>query len=108
MKLGKTLKEQIKFCGLSLREVSDRIGVSYNTVQNWAKDSSSPSIEDLYRVCLVLDCTIDDLLDWAGYQYEPVREVPKEEEPWPALEKHEELEADIYDKKHELKRKGCI
>lgn len=54
-----TLRER---AGLTQSELADQIGVSENTIANWEKGSASKWIRQLYKLCSLLHCSLDDLL----------------------------------------------
>jgi putative transcriptional regulator len=57
------LKEVLKERGISQRELSLRINKSVITVNSWANQKSTPSIEVLIEICKILGCEIGDLIE---------------------------------------------
>lgn len=51
-----------KRAGLTQLELADQLGVSENTIANWEKGSASKWIRQLYKLCSLLHCSLDDLL----------------------------------------------
>ena len=56
------LKDIIKYKGLKQRYLADKIGVSVVTMSNWANGKSSPSKENLKKLCDILDVSQQDIL----------------------------------------------
>lgn len=54
-----TLRER---AGLTQLELADQLGISENTIANWEKGSASKWIRQLYELCSLLHCSLDDLL----------------------------------------------
>ena len=50
--------------GLTQRELSFRIGVTENTIQNWEKGRSVvEQIARMIKLCQELDCNLEDLIE---------------------------------------------
>ena len=45
----------------TMKEASERIGVSENTLRSWEKMKSSPKAELMPVICKTYGCTYDDL-----------------------------------------------
>ena len=50
--------------GLSQQELAEIIGVSQRSVSGYEKDTREPSIEILTKIAIVLDKTLDDLIEF--------------------------------------------
>lgn len=48
--------------GLTQSELAQQLGVSENTIANWERGSASKWIRQLYKLCHLLHCSLDDLL----------------------------------------------
>jgi transcriptional regulator with XRE-family HTH domain len=46
------------------------MGVSSNTLSNWATGKTQPKVEDLYKLARLFGCKVDDL-----YDYEEEKEI---------------------------------
>ena len=60
--LGKILKQRRKEKGFMQREVAEKIGTEQSIVSNWERGIRSPSFLDIYKLCQILDLTLDELL----------------------------------------------
>lgn len=76
--IGKVLRDQIQFVGLTYEDVADALNLNRNTVYSWTSSKRTPTLDNLYQLCLLLDITIDDIIYWAGYDYDrpALRVVP--------------------------------
>lgn len=51
--------------GLTQLELSQKVGVTENTIANWEKGRSGLDwIEKLIRLCRTLDCSLEDLVEY--------------------------------------------
>lgn len=50
--------------GLTIAELAEKIGVSFQIVGNWERGSTEINLADALKVCEVLECSIDDLAGW--------------------------------------------
>ncbi len=58
------LKEAaLKFKGYTVYKLALELKVPYQTVYSWAKGRTQPSYESLDKICNVLECKIQDLLE---------------------------------------------
>jgi len=60
-KLAKRLKE-LRGRKFTQKELAEKINVSKDSIYNWEKGRSEPSLDDLIRLATVLDVTIDYLV----------------------------------------------
>lgn len=63
MGIGPQIKEYRIKKGLTQKELSDRLHVTYQAVSRWENDDAEPSFDMLKELCALLDCTTDDLFD---------------------------------------------
>ena len=63
MELGKKLLNLRKKKGLSQEELSERIGVTRQTISNWELGETSPNPDQLKLLSKELNVSIDELLD---------------------------------------------
>jgi transcriptional regulator with XRE-family HTH domain len=57
------LKQVLKEKGMTQRELSLRINRSVITINSWANQKSTPSIEVLVDICEILGCEIGELVE---------------------------------------------
>lgn len=62
MQLGKNLKIARQNSGYTQEEVSDILFVSQQTISNWEKEISTPSVIDLVKISNLYQVSIDTLL----------------------------------------------
>ena len=56
----KRIKEKCLEKNLTISALEKRAGIGNGTIARW--DKSSPTVENLQAVAIVLECTVDDLL----------------------------------------------
>jgi len=56
------IKEVLKRKGIKQKWLSEELGKSYNMVNSYVRNIRQPSIEDLYRIALILDVEAKELL----------------------------------------------
>ncbi len=69
MSVGNKIKEYRLKSGLTQKDLSEQLHVTYQAVSKWENESSEPSLDMIKKISQVLKCSIDDLF-----------EVEKEEE----------------------------
>lgn len=62
MQLGKNLKIARQNSGYTQEEVSDILFVSQQTISNWEKEISTPSVNDLVKISNLYQASIDTFL----------------------------------------------
>ena len=62
MQLGKNLKIARQNSGYTQEEVSDILFVSQQTISNWEKEISTPSVNDLVKISNLYQVSIATLL----------------------------------------------
>ena len=62
MQLGKNLKIARQNSGYTQEEVSNILFVSQQTISNWEKEISTPSVNDLVKISNLYQVSIDTLL----------------------------------------------
>ena len=60
--IGKILRALRKKAGLSLRDLQDKIGVSYNTLGTYERGYAQPTLENCYKVCKFFQVPIEYLM----------------------------------------------
>ncbi|MEG2001840.1 MAG: helix-turn-helix transcriptional regulator [Clostridia bacterium] len=58
----KGLKEKRLEAGLTLKQVSEQLGVSLKSVFNYERGDRRPNIEKLLKLSQMFNCSIEDLL----------------------------------------------
>lgn len=56
------IKEVLKEKGISQTWLAHKLGRSYSTINEYARNVRQPSIEDLYRIAKILEVNAKDLL----------------------------------------------
>ena len=56
------IKEVLSEKGISQTWLADKVGKSYNTVNEYARNKRQPSLEDLYRIARILNISAKELL----------------------------------------------
>ena len=62
MKFKERFNDVLKNCGKSQVEIAAAIGVSKQCVSDYKAGKSVPSIETLYKICVLLDVSADYLM----------------------------------------------
>lgn len=62
MQLGKNLKIARQTSGYTQEEVSNILFVSQQTISNWEKEISTPSVNDLVKISNLYQVSVDALL----------------------------------------------
>lgn len=62
MQLGKDLKIARQNSGYTQEEVSNILFVSQQTISNWEKEISTPSVSDLVKISNLYQVSVDTLL----------------------------------------------
>lgn len=62
MQLGRNLRIARQSSGYTQEEVSDILFVSQQTISNWEKEVSTPSVSDLVKMSELYQVSIDTLL----------------------------------------------
>jgi transcriptional regulator with XRE-family HTH domain len=56
------IKEVLKEKGISQIWLADKVGKSYNTINEYARNKRQPSLEDLYKIAEILNISAKELL----------------------------------------------
>ena len=62
MEFKKRLKETLQNSKYSQKELAEILGISPGNITNWKKGDNLPSIEILYKLCIILEESSDYLL----------------------------------------------
>lgn len=59
----KKLKEKRKNSKLTMKELGEKVGVTYKTIYHYEAGKREPNFRILKKFAEIFDCTIDDLID---------------------------------------------
>lgn len=93
MSVGNKIKEYRLKSGLTQKDLSEQLHVTYQAVSKWENESSEPSLDMIKKISQVLNCSIDDLF-----------EVEKNEEVQPIVEQQTEEEISCQEKEEQPKK----
>lgn len=77
--MSKLLKEKRQAAGLSQSKLAEKTGMSVRTLQHYeqgAKDFDHARIDTILKVCLVLNCKLEDIIENQEY-VEMLKKLPK-------------------------------
>jgi len=57
------LKEVVQKKGLSLYKLAQLMNIPQQTIYSWAKGRTQPSYLNLDKICNILNCKIEDILE---------------------------------------------
>lgn len=55
------IAEKRKIFGLSQRELSDKLGIQYQSLQKWERGTVIPSVDYALRLAIILHTTVEEL-----------------------------------------------
>ncbi len=61
------LRQAIKLCGLSQKEIATKLGISPSTVSKYIRLDKFPSIETFANLCKIIDVSADSILCLTDY-----------------------------------------
>lgn len=61
---GDNLKDMIEGVGYTQRDLADETGLSESTISRYISKKQMPCIRALVNIAYVLDCSLDDLMDF--------------------------------------------
>lgn len=61
---GENLKEMIEGYGYAQRDLADETGLAESTISRYISKKQMPCIKALVNIAYVLDCSLDDLMDF--------------------------------------------
>ncbi len=61
------LRQAIKLCGMSQKEIAARLGISPSTVSKYIRLDKFPSIETFANLCRIIDVSADSILCLTDY-----------------------------------------
>ena len=64
MKLGDSLFQARKKCGLSQEDVAEKLGVSRQTISKWETDETIPDICQSKKMAVLYNMPLDELIDF--------------------------------------------
>lgn len=75
MGIGLKIKEYRNKAGLTQKDLADKLHVTYQAVSRWENDDAEPSFDTLRDMCIILNCSTNDLFELT----KPIVEETKEE-----------------------------
>ena len=63
IEISENLKKEIETCGKSKTEIAKELGVSKPTLSQYISGRIMPSLPTFARLCKILDCSADDILN---------------------------------------------
>lgn len=61
MSLGEKLRSLRESKGLTMKELSEKLGVDRTSVSAWERDRTTPNYDMLIKICSVLSCDFREL-----------------------------------------------
>lgn len=61
---GDNLRDMLESVGMSQRELAEQTGLSTGTISKYIHKQSLPGIKAIVNIAYVLDCSMDDLIDF--------------------------------------------
>lgn len=62
LKFSERIAESIKSSGYTQKEIAKMLNISESNITNWKKGDNLPSIDILYKLCIILHESADYLL----------------------------------------------
>ena len=62
MLFSKRIREALQQCEYTQKELAEMLNIRESNITNWKKGENCPSLEVLYKLCLLLDESADYLL----------------------------------------------
>ncbi|HEY5576415.1 MAG TPA: helix-turn-helix domain-containing protein [Clostridiaceae bacterium] len=63
MNIGENIRKKRKDAGLTMKQLSEKVGLSVQAIGNYERGDREPSFEILNKISLALNSTISDFLD---------------------------------------------
>lgn len=64
MDFGEKLKKYITWQGIKQTELAKELKTTQSNISNWVTGRNYPTVKQLIKLCIILDCTPNDLLDF--------------------------------------------
>ncbi|MDE6001638.1 MAG: helix-turn-helix domain-containing protein [Clostridia bacterium] len=61
--ISENIKREIETSGISKTEIAKALGVSKPTISQYCSGRAQPSLATLSKLCSLLDCSADDILN---------------------------------------------
>lgn len=61
---GDNLRDMLESVGMSQRELAEQTGLSPGAISKYIHKQSLPGIKAIVNIAYVLDCSMDDLIDF--------------------------------------------
>ncbi|HUS88034.1 MAG TPA: helix-turn-helix domain-containing protein [Desulfosporosinus sp.] len=93
IRMGKIIKEARLKMDLTQSELGKMLGKSDNVVTNWEKGTNSPDVNNIERLCAILDIPVDYIFQ--AKQKSPIMELKKDEQKlitlWRKLDRDDQM-----------------
>lgn len=66
MTVGESIKYHRTQLGLTQKDLSEKLNVSFQTVSKWENNTNEPDLTTLKAMCDIFGCTVDDLISYKG------------------------------------------
>lgn len=63
---GKNLRDVMESTGVTQRELAERTGLSEGAISKYVHKQSMPGVKAIINIAYVLDCSMDDLIDFGS------------------------------------------
>lgn len=63
---GDNLRDVMESAEITQRELADRTGLSEGTISRYINKQSMPGVKAIINIAYVLDCSMDDLIDFGS------------------------------------------
>lgn len=70
MSIGESIKTHRLNAGLTQKDLSEKLNVSYQTVSKWETDVNEPDLSTIKEMSKIFNCSIDDLLNFKDEENE--------------------------------------
>lgn len=67
MNFAKRLKEQLIWNGMTQTKLAELLNIKQQAVSNWVTGRNEPTVKQLVKICIVLNTTPNELLDFKTY-----------------------------------------
>lgn len=74
LKIGENLKKIRKSKGLSQQDLAKLTNIDQRIISRYELDINKPELENLIKIAIVLDISIDDLIDFKNIQHKLSKE----------------------------------
>ena len=80
IRMGKIIKEARLKMDLTQSELGKMLGKSNNVITNWEKGTNSPDVDNIERLCAILDIPVDYIFQTKQKEKSPSMELSEDEQ----------------------------